>query len=104
MWRIRVADPTKSDYNYRLTHYPVGKLQIAGNWKTTSAPALIVTDTYPNVLRVTGLPALDFTQVQRALLTLSYADESNDISPTDLLPPPAGPCSVVPLCLYTADS
>src|SRR5260370_26486090 len=96
MWRIRVADPTKSDYNYRLTHYPVGKLPIAGNWKTTSAPALIVTDPYPNVLRVTVLPALDFTKVQRALVTLSYADEANDLSATHLLPPLAGPDAVAP--------
>src|SRR5260370_6640591 len=31
MWRIRVADPTKPDYNYPLTHYPVCKLPIAFN-------------------------------------------------------------------------
>jgi hypothetical protein len=96
MWRIRVADPAKSDYKYRLTYYPVDKPPIAGDWKTTSAPALIVTDPYPNVLRVMVLPSLDFTKVQRALVTLSYTDEANHISQSDLLPPMAGPDAMAP--------
>jgi hypothetical protein len=102
-WRIRVADPAKSDYKYRLTHYPVGKPPIAGDWMTTSAPALIVTDPYPNVLRVTVLPALDFTKVQRALVTLSYTDDANNISQTDLLPPLAGPDAMAQWTCNIAD-
>jgi hypothetical protein len=86
-WRIRLADSTLTDYRYRLTYYPVGKPPITGDWKTTSAPALIVTDPYPNVIKVTVLPALDYTKVQRALVTLAYTDAANNISQTDLLPP-----------------
>lgn len=84
-WTFRYSDPTKIQYKYQITYYPVGAQPIRQDWQETIDPVVLVPDPYPNVLKVTVSPVADFTKIQAIMVELNYNDTANNIFQDDLL-------------------
>ena len=84
-WVFRLADPTKTQYQYKLTFYPIGAEPIEGEWQDSFDPAVLVNDPYPNSLEVTVAPAGDFEAIRRIMVEMSYTDPDHNIHHMDLL-------------------
>jgi hypothetical protein len=43
-WTIRLADPTKTAFQYRLTYHPASGTPIVGDWINSTSPSVVVGD------------------------------------------------------------
>lgn len=83
-WTIRLADPTKKAYKYRLTYYPISGRPIAGDWIDSTSPGVIVSDQYGTMLKVNLFPSGDWAKIKRMVVTLDYEDPANNVSQQDV--------------------
>jgi hypothetical protein len=84
-WPIRLSDPGRTSFRYRTTYYPAAGPSIRGDWQDTDQAIISVRDLFSDVLKVTLMPAGDFSKVLRFVVTMAYSDPDNAIDQSDLL-------------------
>jgi hypothetical protein len=84
-WTVRLSDPGLTSYRYKTTFYTVSGGAIAGDWQTVEQPLLAIKDPFSDTLKVTIIPAVDFTKVARLIVTMNYNDPANNIDQTDVI-------------------
>jgi hypothetical protein len=84
-WTVRLSDPGLTSYRYKTTFYTVSGGAIAGDWQTIEQPLLAIKDPFSDTLKVTIIPAVDFTKVARLIVTMNYCDPNNNIDQTDVI-------------------
>lgn len=78
-WSMFTIDPELDSFRYRITYRAADQRDVVGEWVTTDGERVIVRDPFPDGRILEVVPAIDWTQVQRVFVDVSYTDADNGV-------------------------
>jgi hypothetical protein len=79
-WQLFIRDLTKRSFQYKVTYRAANNRDIAASWITSDQEAIIVRDPLPNKRTLYVTPAIDWSQVDRVEVDVSYTESDGTIS------------------------
>jgi hypothetical protein len=80
MWRVFILDPRKKKVQYKLTYRAANHKDVVTPWIESDDEQIIIRDPYPNKRTLSIAQALNWAQVERAFVDVSYEDKTNRVS------------------------
>ena len=76
---IFVVDRTKTAVDYRVTYHGIGRQDAVFDWRTTDDGQVRIRNPFSARRDVTFTPSLSWTEVDRVLVDVKYADPANAV-------------------------
>ncbi|MBO9522995.1 MAG: hypothetical protein J7518_15795 [Nocardioidaceae bacterium] len=82
-WSMFVVDPELDTFRYRITYRAADQRDVVGDWVSTDGERIIVRDPFPSGRILEVVPAVDWTEVLRVFVDVSYTDAEHGLHAED---------------------
>lgn len=79
-YQLYVVDPTRTTLEYKLTYHGIDRQDAGFDWRSTDEVQVRVRNPFSNRRDVTFTPAVPWTEVDRVLVDVRYADPVNGVT------------------------
>lgn len=78
-WKMFVRDPTKTTFRYKVIYRAADHQDVEKAWVDSDEERLILRDPFPTKRTLEIVPVMDWTQIDRVFVDVSYEDRAHDV-------------------------